>query len=320
MRLRIVWLLTLVLFSSRGNASDHRKTTQRIGDLTITLLGSEEREARRSSDHHTVAVLLRAENVGKQALCVRFRSTLKTTFALKYQGSSFSSSYPLQVNELLPGEKTEGEYEFLVKNGVEPLEFDLALISQTQSCGGAKDSFSAMLHASDELKFDLTKPSDPSSAETPVAANGEELATSSIRVFLTVAKGGATQATAMKSFSEHCPQLQLTTEKEGADYVVELTPSSFKQSKNAATVTNREGDVIYSGATFNLGNAAKDACGAILSRPAVGKPATRREYFFRDWWSSLSRTLRSPELSIRHVLPSWFNSGGEGAELSSMLN
>jgi hypothetical protein len=158
MRLRIVWLLTLVLLASRGNASYKRKTTQRIGDLTITLLGSEEREARRSTDHHTVAVSLRAENVGKHALCVRFRSTLKTTFALQYQGSSYSSSHRrFEISELLPGEKTEGEYEFFVKNGVEPVEFDLAPSSQTQACRGGKDSFSAIFHASDELKFDLTQ-------------------------------------------------------------------------------------------------------------------------------------------------------------------
>ncbi len=159
MRLRIVWLLTFVLFASRGNASDHRKTTQRIGDLTITLLGSEEREAQRSKDHHTVVVLLRGENVGKQALCVRFRSTLKTTFALKYQGFSFSSSHPFEVSELLPGEKVEGQYEFLVKDGVDPVEFDLAPTSQSQACRGGKDSFSAIFHASDELKFDLTQSS-----------------------------------------------------------------------------------------------------------------------------------------------------------------
>jgi hypothetical protein len=30
-------------------------------------------------------------------------------------------------------------------------------------------------------------------------------------------------------------------------------------------VTNQTGDVIYSGAAFNLGNAMKDACSAILN-------------------------------------------------------
>jgi hypothetical protein len=163
MKLRIVWLLTLVLFASLGNASDHRKTTQRIGDLTITVLGSEEREARRSTDHHTVAVSLRAENVGKHAVCARFRSTLKTTFSLQYHAGSFSSKQPFQINELLPGEKTEGEYEFLVKDGVEPLEFDLVPSSPTQSCNGGTDSFSAMLHSTPELKFDLTQSSQNTS-------------------------------------------------------------------------------------------------------------------------------------------------------------
>jgi len=105
-------------------------------------------------------VSLRAENVGKQAVCARFRSTLKTTFALQYQGFSSESKRPFQINELLPAEKTEGVYDFLVKDGVEPVEFDLIPSSQTQTCsGGGKGSFSAILHASDELKFDLTKSS-----------------------------------------------------------------------------------------------------------------------------------------------------------------
>jgi hypothetical protein len=30
-------------------------------------------------------------------------------------------------------------------------------------------------------------------------------------------------------------------------------------------VTNKAGDFIHSGATFNLGNAAKDACAAIIT-------------------------------------------------------
>ena len=156
MRSQILCLLTLLLLSALpGSASDRPKTTQHIGDLSITLLGSEEREARRSADHHTVAVLLQAENVGKQAVCARFRSTLKTTFALQYQGFSFGSKHPFEINELLPGERTEGEYEFLVKDGVEPLEFDLVPSSRTQACSGGRPS----LGATHELKFDLTKPS-----------------------------------------------------------------------------------------------------------------------------------------------------------------
>lgn len=271
MRFQFIWLLTLLLLSAtRGNASDKRKTSQRIGDLVVTLIGFEERENQTSGDHHTAAVQLQAENVGKQALCVTFRATLKTTFSLQYRGFS-SSSYPFRISELLPGEKVEGEYEFLVKNGVEPLQFLLAPTSQTQACTGGRESFSSIFHASDEVKFDLTKPSGPSEAEKAVSANGQQAETSSVRVYLTVTKGGATEASAMKSFHEHCPQLQLTTEKERADYIVELKPATFRQSKNAATVTNSEGDVIYSGATFSLGNAAKDACGAILNRLDSGQ-------------------------------------------------
>jgi hypothetical protein len=61
-------------------------------------------------------------------------------------------------------------------------------------------------------------------------------------------------------------RVAITTEKEKADFVIEVTPAGFKQSKNVVTVTSRAGDVVHAGAAFNLGNAVKDACAAILER------------------------------------------------------
>jgi hypothetical protein len=86
-----------------------------------------------------------------------------------------------------------------------------------------------------------------------------------VRVFLADAKGSAAQGNLIKVFQDHCPQAQITTAKEKANYVVQLTPKSLTRSKNTILVANADGDVIHSGATINLGNAVKDACTAILS-------------------------------------------------------
>jgi hypothetical protein len=125
------------------------------------------------------------------------------------------------------------------------------------------------------VKFDLTTLlSPPTQAQSPpnvVAAtvpergeNPKPSDTTTVRVFLTGAKASTVKENALKAFHDRCPQAQITMEKEKASYVVELVPSGLRQSKNEVLVTNQAGDVIHTGATLNLGNAAKDACAAIL--------------------------------------------------------
>jgi len=161
--------------------------------------------------------------------------------------------------ELLPGETVEGEYEFSVKNGVKPLQILLKPLSQTQACDGTKGHFVWR----DEVKLDLINPvSNPSQEMSTSAA--QQPTTAQLRVFLTSTKAGKDDATAIKALHDHCPQVQVTTEKEKAGYVIKLSPKSFKQSKNAVTVTSKAGDVVYVGSTFSLSNAMKDACAAML--------------------------------------------------------
>ncbi len=87
-------VLSLVLAAS-GQAGDKRSDSQRIGDLVITLLGFEELESQSADkDHHMVVIRVRAENVGKHALCINFSPTLKATFGLEYHGPLFFPGSP----------------------------------------------------------------------------------------------------------------------------------------------------------------------------------------------------------------------------------
>ena len=81
--------------------------------------------------------------------------------------------------------------------------------------------------------------------------------------------GGARPQTVeiMKTFNERCPEVRLTTDRSKADFVVMLEKEGGKGAilrDNKVAVVNKEGDVIYTGSTRSLGNAVKDACGAML--------------------------------------------------------
>jgi hypothetical protein len=116
-------VVSLVLFVSITIRAEDAKLSQRFGDSVITLLGVEEGTEVSGSDHHHVAVRLRAENIGKRALCIEFKATLKATFGLEYIGTYYTPK-PFKIRELLPSEKTEGEYMFSVKNGSQRSERD----------------------------------------------------------------------------------------------------------------------------------------------------------------------------------------------------
>jgi len=265
MRSPTISVLILCLLTDPGFGAGKPKTSQRIGDVAITLIEVKQPEHEGTpADHYPIAVTLRAENVGKQALCVRFNATLKASFGLEYRGPSFASQHPLDIQELLPGESTEGEYDFLVKTGAEPLQLVLKPTSESQTCVRGKDSLSAVWHGTDQLTFDLAdlRAGAPQNQATPSMPIPERLG---MRVFITGTKGGTHQADAIRVFNERCLLAQITTAKDKADYLVQLTPVSFRQNKNVVLVTNQTGDVIYSGAAFNLGNAMKDVCSAILN-------------------------------------------------------
>ena len=203
-------------------------------------------------DHYPVTVQLRADNVGKQALCASFSATLKASFGLEYH-EFFLAPHALQIRELLPAESTSGEYRFDVKTGAQPLELVLKPVRKSQACSGGKESSSSSWHGADQLTFDLAN-FEAASPQTRATPTGTPSQGSGMRVFIAEEKGETHLAEAIKLFGERCPLAQVTTAKETADYLVQLTPSSFKQSKNVVIVTNQKGDVIYSGTALSLSN------------------------------------------------------------------
>ena len=82
--------------------------------------------------------------------------------------------------------------------------------------------------------------------------------------------GGARPQTAeiIKTFSERCPNVVITNNREKANYVVVLDHEGGKNivlRDNKFAVFNQDGDAIKSGSTRSLGNAVKNACQALTS-------------------------------------------------------
>lgn len=80
--------------------------------------------------------------------------------------------------------------------------------------------------------------------------------------------GGARPQTAeiIKTFNQRCQEYTVTNNKDRANYAVILDHEGGKgllAHRNKIAVFNRDGDVIFSDSTRELGNSVKDACGAI---------------------------------------------------------
>src|SRR5271169_1955323 len=73
----------------------------------------------------------------------------------------------------------------------------------------------------------------------------------------------------LKTFAQACPQVTFTDDRAKADYAVVLDHKTWNETswtghQNEFVIFNRAEDLIYSGATHNLKNAAKDSCKAVL--------------------------------------------------------
>jgi hypothetical protein len=76
----------------------------------------------------------------------------------------------------------------------------------------------------------------------------------------------------LKTFAQACVQVTFTGDRAKADYAVVLdrkiknrTNPAWGVYQNDFVIFNRAGDVIYSGSTLSLKNAAKDSCKALVS-------------------------------------------------------
>src|SRR5712692_3497217 len=90
--------------------------------------------------HYFVAVRARVTNVNqKLAICADLQTTLKADFGLQYHSGWMVKNHPAKISELLPGEKNEGDFVFMLKNGVRPLEMELHGWEGGCNAGGAKN-------------------------------------------------------------------------------------------------------------------------------------------------------------------------------------
>jgi hypothetical protein len=82
------------------------------------------------------------------------------------------------------------------------------------------------------------------------------------------ARGGDRPQTGeiIKTLGERCPAVVVNNKQEKADYVILLDHEGGKDPisrDNKVVVFNKDGDSIMGHSTRSLGNAVKDACGAI---------------------------------------------------------
>lgn len=91
--------------------------------------------------------------------------------------------------------------------------------------------------------------------------------------------GGARPQTAeiIKTFNQRCPQVTITNSVQKANFAVILDHEGGKglvRHRNKIAVFNRDGDVIFSDSTRELGNSVKDACQGIVSAPPTPLKST----------------------------------------------
>jgi hypothetical protein len=98
---------------------------------------------------------------------------------------------------------------------------------------------------------------------------GDELGLPDVDDFGSIT-GGARPQTAeiVKTMHERCAEVVVTRKEERADYVLVLEHEGgkvFVRKDNKFALYDADGDAIASGSTRLLGNAVKEACGAIRS-------------------------------------------------------
>ena len=134
----------------------------------------------------------------------------------------------------------------------------------------------------------IQRPTSPAATQAPPAAPQVPPSDGKIRIYISDSQswemsggwgaangtggghesGGARPQTAeiIKTFNQRCPEYTVTNNKDKANYAVILDHEGGKgllRHRNKTAVFNRDGDVIFSDSTRELGNSVKDACAAI---------------------------------------------------------
>jgi hypothetical protein len=111
---------------------------------------------RPAEGHYFVAVRVRIRNVGKWALCATLRAKLKEEFGLEDPTIIGITPAAPNISRLLPGEETEGNCAFMLKNGVRALELMLEPTEYSEACRGGRESeWPLRLIWTDKVRFVL---------------------------------------------------------------------------------------------------------------------------------------------------------------------
>jgi hypothetical protein len=124
----------------------------------------------------------------------------------------------------------------------------------------------------------------------------------------------------IKTISESCPELTVTSDRSKADYVLVLDHEGGKgwvRRDNKVALFNKDGDLVFSGSTRSLGSAVEDACTAIfrtsLIDPIVdnarwsGPYAAENGRLLKDLKNKLVQSDRGGERDLLHCFKSYLD-------------
>jgi len=133
----LLFSLLLPGVSTAGDAKPQAK----IGELLIVadgILYTHEELANRGNPrpgYHYVRISGTISNVGKHALCGLLSAKLETTYNLESLGTVTLAGSPIPgIHQLLPGEHLPAEFDFDVKDGVDPLRLVIKQNEKGQGC------------------------------------------------------------------------------------------------------------------------------------------------------------------------------------------
>jgi hypothetical protein len=120
----------------------------------------------------------------------------------------------------------------------------------------------AVLVAQDKPRVYLTDRDTWKETGWVVAANGNAAGGASGRVV-------REQTENVKTFNNACPSVTVTDNKEKADFALiwdrtNWSETSWTGNQNNMALYNRDGDLVWSGASHKMTTGAKDACKAVL--------------------------------------------------------
>lgn len=141
-RWTLLSLMMLIPLPSRAGPKDRYSARQDGLMVTVTKVENLKTVPRHFgtplkaiSGYHFVVVSLQVRNVGRGAQCAYFAPVvLRASFGIETHRMTIMGGDP-EINQLLPGEKTEGSYTFEVKDGVTPFELILSPEGGKRGCG-----------------------------------------------------------------------------------------------------------------------------------------------------------------------------------------